>query len=192
VYFIANRSGKAIRADARFNVRGKAAEFWHADSGRAEPASYRAGKTGTVVPLALGANESVFVVFRRPAKAQAVTVAQPAWSQAAMLDGAWTIRFDGLTAPNAIAEGRPGSLTESTDPRVRYFSGRSIYRTTFALPSGVKSGAALKLDLGRVSDVAEVIVNGKPAGIAWKAPYKADAPLRPSGLIGPVTLRVRR
>jgi hypothetical protein len=102
----------------------------------------------------------------------------------------------------------------------------------------MKPGAALKLDLGRVGDVAEVVVNGKPAGIAWKPPYevdvgplvvagtntvevrvanlwvnrligdaqpgaakvtftaaptyKADAPLRPSGLIGPVTLKVRR
>ncbi|SDE76409.1 alpha-L-rhamnosidase [Massilia sp. PDC64] len=238
VYFIANRSGQAIRADARFNVRGKAAEFWHADSGRAEPASYRIRKTGTVVPLALGANESVFVVFRRPARAQAVTVTRPAWSQAATLDGTWTIRFDGLAAPAAIDQGRPGSLADSADPRVRYFSGTSIYRTTFALPADVKPGTALKLDLGRVGDVAEVLVNGKPAGIAWKAPYevdvgslvaagtntvevrvanlwvnrligdaqpgadkvtfttaptyKADAPLRPSGLIGPVTLRVRR
>ena len=146
--------------------------------------------------------------------------------------------FDGLAAPAAIEQGRPGSLADSTDPQVKYFSGTSVYRTTFALPAGVKPGAALKLDLGRVGDVAEVIVNGKPAGIAWKPPYevdvgplvvagantvevrvanlwvnrligdaqpgaakvtftaaptyKADAPLRPSGLIGPVTLKVRQ
>jgi hypothetical protein len=237
VYFIANRTGKAIRTDARFNVRGKAAEFWHADTGRAEPASYRTEKSATVVPLALDANESVFVVFRRPARVRAVSVPTPAWSQVAALDGAWTLRFDGLAAPAAIADAHPGSLADSADPRIKYFSGTSIYQTAFTLPPGVKPGAALKLDLGRVGDVAQVLVNGKPAGIAWKAPYevdighlvgagrntvevrvanlwvnrligdaqpgadkatfttaptyRADAPLRPSGLIGPVTLRVR-
>ena len=46
----------------------------------------------------------------------------------------------------------------------------------------------LWLDLGDVGDIAEVRVNGKPAGTAWKAPYQADAPLRPSGLMGPVIL----
>ena len=237
VYFIANHTGRAVRTEARFNVRGKTAEFWHADTGRAGPATYRTDNAGTVVPLALGANESVFVVFRRPATAKAVTVPAPAWAQVATLDGAWTIRFDGLAAPAAIDDGRPGSLADSADPGVRYFSGTSRYRTTFTLPAGVRPGAALKLDLGRVGDVAEVVVNGKPAGIAWKAPYevdigklvaagantvevrvanlwvnrligdaqpgatkvtftaaptyKADAPLRPSGLIGPVTLKVR-
>lgn len=238
VYFIANRSGKPVRTEARFNVRGKTAEFWYADTGRAERATYRTEKTGTVVPLALGANESMFVVFRRPARSKNVTVPVAAWSQIARLDDDWSIRFDGLGAPAPIKTGRPGSLADNTDPRVKYFSGKSIYRTTFTLPAGVKPGAALKLDLGQVGDVAEVVVNGKPAGIAWKPPYevdvgslvapgtntvevrvanlwvnrligdaqpgatkvtftaaptyKADAPLRPSGLIGPVTLKVRR
>ncbi|KGF83365.1 glycoside hydrolase [Massilia sp. JS1662] len=238
VYFIANPTGKAVSTDVRFNVRGKTAEFWHADTGRTEPASYRTDRSGTVVPLALGANESVFVVFRRPATAKAVAVPAPAWSQVAPLDGPWRIRFDGLAAPAAIEQGRPGSLADSTDPRVRYFSGTSIYRTTFALPAGAKPGTALTLDLGQVGDVAEVFVNGRPAGIAWKPPYEvdvgklvvagtntvevrvanlwvnrligdaqpgatkvtftaaptyqADAPLRPSGLIGPVTLKVRQ
>jgi hypothetical protein len=105
----------------------------------------------------------------------------------------------------------------------------------FRQDSGV--GQPLRLDLGRVGDVAEVRVNGKLAGIAWKAPYRLDigalvqpgrnnleirvanlwvnrligdeqpgaqkiaftsaktytsrAPLRPSGLIGPVTLLVQ-
>jgi hypothetical protein len=77
VYFIANRTGKAMRTEARFNVRGKAAEFWHADTGRAEPASYRTDRSATVVPLALDANESMFIVFRRAARARAVTVAMP-------------------------------------------------------------------------------------------------------------------
>jgi hypothetical protein len=32
----------------------------------------------------------------------------------------------------------------------------------------------LLMDFGRVGDVAEVRVNGHPAGIAWKPPYRLD------------------
>jgi hypothetical protein len=176
-------------------------------------------------------------VFRKPAQAPALTVAAPAWSQAAVLDRGWSLRFDGLAAPAPIADGAPGSLTASRDPLVKYFSGTTIYRSSFTLPAGVRPGAPLRLDLGQVGDVAEVRVNGKAAGIAWKPPYrleigalavagantlevrvanlwvnrlvgdaqpgvtkvtftamptyKPDAPLRPAGLIGPVTLQVR-
>jgi hypothetical protein len=237
LYFVTNRANQAVNTTARFNTHGKVAEYWHADTGRAEAASYRSSKDGTAVPLALGPNESLFVVFRKPAKAPALTVAGPAWSQAAVLDRAWSLRFDGLAAPAPIADGAPGSLTASRDPLVKYFSGTTIYRSSFTLPAGVRPGAPLRLDLGQVGDVAEVRVNGKAAGIAWKPPYrleigalavagantlevrvanlwvnrlvgdaqpgvtkvtftamptyKPDAPLRPAGLIGPVTLQVR-
>jgi len=136
-----------------------------------------------------------------------------------------------------VAHGALGSLTGNPDPQVKYFSGSTIYKTSFTLPAGVAPGAPLKLDLGQVGDVAEVSVNGKVAGIAWKPPYEveigalavagvnavevrvanlwvnrmvgdaqpgtrklaftaaptyvADAPLRPAGLIGPVTVHVR-
>jgi hypothetical protein len=137
-----------------------------------------------------------------------------------------------------LTSGALGSLTGSADPMVKYFSGSTIYRSSFTLPAGFKPGTPLKLDLGKVGDVAQVTINGKPAGIAWKAPYAleigalavagensvevrvanlwvnrmvgdaqpgvkkvsftaaptyvADAPLRPSGLIGPVTVHVQQ
>jgi hypothetical protein len=237
LYFVSNRSAKQVATEALFNVRGKAAELWHADSGKAEPASYRSEGRRTAVPLALEPNESVFVVFRRPASAPAMTVAAPAWTRVATLERGWDIRFDGLGAPQPVAQGALGSLAGSADPQVKYFSGSTIYRTSFTLPAGVAPGAPLKLVLGQVGDVAEVSVNGKVAGIAWKPPYEveigalavtgvntvevrvanlwvnrmvgdaqpgtkklaftaaptyvADAPLRPAGLIGPVTVHVR-
>lgn len=236
LYFVTNRTDAPVTTEGRFNVRGKAAEFWHADTGRTEPASYRGEGGVTVVPLALGANESTFIVFRKPSARAAVTVPARAWTPAAELAQGWQIAFEGLAAPAPIAAGVPGSLTANADPLVKYFSGTTIYRNGFTLPAGARAGMPLKLDLGRVGDVAEVRINGKPAGIAWKPPYevdigalvvdgantvevrvanlwvnrlvgdaqpgaakvtftaaptyKADAPLRPSGLMGPVTLRL--
>jgi hypothetical protein len=237
LYFVTNSGNAPVATDARFNVRGKAPEFWHADSGQSERAGYRRQGNGTVVPLALAAHESVFVVFRQPGSDAGATVAIPTWSTAAVLDRGWSIGFEGLAAPAPIPDGAPGSLTASADPRVKYFSGTSIYRTQFDLPAKAGPGLPLRLDLGRVGDVAQVVVNGKDAGIAWKAPYQVDigalvvkgantveirvanlwvnrlvgdaqpgaakvtftaaptytaaAPLRPAGLIGPVTLQVR-
>jgi hypothetical protein len=236
-YFITNRANQAVTTETRFNVRGKAPEYWHADSGRSEPASYRSEGKRTIVPLALGAQESVFVVFRKPAESSTATVVAPRWSRAAVLDRGWQIGFDGLAAPGPIVDGSLGSLADSPDPQVKYFSGTTVYRNRFTLPDRARPGTPLKLDLGQVGDVAEVLVNGKPAGIAWKPPYEveigdllvegennvevrvanlwvnrlvgdaqpgarkaaftaaptytAGAPLRPAGLIGPVTLQVR-
>jgi hypothetical protein len=173
-YFITNRANQAVTTETRFNVRGKAPEYWHADSGRSEPASYRSEGKRTMVPLALGAQESVFVVFRRPAESSTATVAAPRWSRAAVLDRGWQIGFDGLAAPGPIVDGSLGSLADSIDPQVKYFSGTTVYRNRFTLPGRARPGTPLKLDLGQVGDVAEVFVNGKPAGIAWKPPYEVE------------------
>ena len=234
LYYVNNREAKPVQTEARFHVSGKTPELWHADSGASEPVSYRTEGDTTVIPLDLPAQESVFVVFREPAKAQSATIVPVAWSPVADLGNDWKISFDGLAAPAPIAKGTLGSLADSADPAVKYFSGTTSYRTTLMLTKGAKAGAPLKLDLGKVGDVAEVYVNGQLAGTVWKAPYSleigrllkkgannieirvanlwvnrligdtqpgaqkvtftaaptytADAPLRPSGLIGPVTL----
>lgn len=237
LYFVDNRANAPVTTEARFHVTGKTPELWHADTGTSEPVSYRTEGDTTVIPLDLAAQESVFVVFRQPAAAPAATVAGVAWSKLADVTGPWDIRFDGLAAPPAIKAGELGSLAANSDPAVKYFSGTTIYSRSLTLPKGANAGAPLWLDLGQVGDVAEVFVNGKSAGIAWKAPYRvdigtltvmgansvevrvanlwvnrligdaqpgaqkvtftaaptytADAPLRPSGLIGPVTLMTR-
>jgi hypothetical protein len=233
LYFVNNRDTSTVQTEARFHVTGKRPEIWRADTGKSEPVSYRIEGDTTIVPLDLAAQDSLFVVFRETTKTTSATIAPPAWSKIGELNVKWNIRFEGLAAPAAIASASLGSLTNSADPSVKYFSGTSIYRTTFTAPKTVP-GAPLMLDLGQVGDVAEVVVNGQPAGIAWKAPYRldisalikkgsndveirvanlwvnrligdaqpnakkvtftaaptytADAPLRPSGLIGPITL----
>jgi len=64
---------------------------------------------------------------------------------------------------------------------VRYFSGTATYRTTVTLTaSQLGEKNSIRLDLGEVHEVAAVRINGKPAGILWKAPYalRADPLLR--------------
>jgi hypothetical protein len=235
LYFVSNRQDRAERVEARFRVTGKVAEIWRADTGLAEPVSYRIEDGATVVPLDMDPEESFFVVFRTPTTATSATFNKPKVASLATLDGSWNVTFQANRgAPASISIASLGSLSEQSDPGVKYFSGTATYTKSFVLPTGVQPKQPLLLVLGKVGDVAEVRVNGALAGTVWHPPYRldigslvrsgsntlevrvadlwvnrligdaqpgankltytsmptyrADAPLRPSGLIGPVSL----
>lgn len=234
-YFLVNRSGVPEQITARFRVSGKAPELWDAMTGTARAVSYRIEGDQVVVPLTLGAEQSVHVVFRSPAQGQGQTIALPVQDAASPITSPWTVRFQpGRGAPAETRMSTLTSLERNADPRIRYFSGIATYETEFATPKGWRPGSPLILDLGDVREVGEVSVDGRAIGHAWHAPYtidigaavkpgrhrlsvrvanlwvnrligdqqpgatkitwtdqptyRADAPLRPSGLIGPVRL----
>ncbi len=201
------------------------------------------------------------VRFKRAAVPEKYKIAQNVRSErdSVCVDG-WTIRFpEGWGAPT-----EPTTITElkawkdlGFGPEASAFSGTATYETTFDLPEGFPPASSLTdrttdetptpfdpkrhprklsvvLDLGTVDFIAEVTVNGQPAGVRWTPPYRLDisdlvhagtntltvdvtstwynrltydasqpeaarktwtisgpapgSPLRPSGLLGPVTL----
>ncbi|MEO6716160.1 MAG: glycosyl hydrolase [Novosphingobium sp.] len=234
-YFVVNRRDAPVSVEARFRITGKAPELWHAETGTSEPVSYEIRDGFTVVPLQLGADESVHVVFRKRAVSQSLTVAPAAAVQLAAIAGPWTVSFQtGRGAPASTTMASLAPLNENSDPGIKYFSGEATYAREFTAPRAWKPGRPLWLDLGEAREVAEVTVNGKVAGNSWHAPYRIniggfvksgrnslsirvanlwvnriigdaqpgatkitwftgpgyrkDAPLRRSGLIGPVTL----
>jgi hypothetical protein len=70
IFFVVNRAGQTVDFDATFRVADKAPELWDPDSTEiTKTALYRINAGLTTVPLRLEAYESVFVVFREPAKA---------------------------------------------------------------------------------------------------------------------------
>ncbi len=234
-YFLVNSNDRDETVEARFRITGKTPELWHAETGEAEAVSYRIENGETIIPLTLTSEQSVHVVFRKPATADALTIKKLAPTALATLDGPWNVTFQpGRSAPASATLPQLAPLNENADPGIKYFSGIATYSKDFTTPKGWKKGQPLWLDLGKVSELAEVSVNGKPAGGAWHAPFRvdigstakpgknklevrvanlwvnrligdaqpgakkitftalptfrADAPLRPSGLIGPVTL----
>jgi hypothetical protein len=177
------------------------------------------------------------VVFRKPASLREETVPAPVETQLAAVDGSWTLSFPpNLGAPGKVTIDRLDSWGNNADAGVKYFSGTGTYSKTLDVPAEwLRAGKRIKLDLGDVRELAEVLVNGKSLGIVWHAPftvdvtgalkpganslevrvtnlwvnrligdqqpgvtskytftamptYKPDAPLRPSGLLGPVLL----
>lgn len=234
-YFLVNRNNLVANVEARFRVTGKAPELWDAETGKSEPLSYRIEGGETVVPLQFGAEKSFHVVFRKPAPANSLAIKKLVPVELATIAGPWDVAFQpGRGAPATTRLAALEGLEKNANPAIKYFSGMATYSRDFTPPKGWKPGQPLWLDLGDVRELAEVSVNGKPAGAAWHPPYrveigsavkkgknrlevkvanlwvnrligdkqpgatkltwtamptyKADAPLRPSGLIGPVTL----
>jgi hypothetical protein len=176
IYWVDNRNDRAETLDATFRVHGKAAELWHADSGKREESCYRVEGVRTTVPLRLGPYESVFVVFRKPATRPSRNVPREIETQADTVEGAWTVSFQpNRGAPARITLDKLVSWSANADAGVKYFSGTATYTKTVEAPaSWFKAGSRLWLDLGDVKNLAEVSVNGKPLGIAWKPPFRID------------------
>ncbi|MES2921820.1 MAG: glycosyl hydrolase [Verrucomicrobiota bacterium] len=97
----------------------------------------------------------------------------PGAQVSATIGGPWQVTFpasQGAPASISLAELQP--LQQHADEGVRHFAGTAVYKITFDFGTAVSK--RIELDLGRVAVIAEVLVNGKSAGVLWKEPYRAD------------------
>ena len=212
--------------------------LWHPETGQTEELSYRVGRDATTIYLDMVPNDAVFVVFQ--GKAQPAEQQLPARriTPVCQIETNWQVTFrDNMPTEKTLVMPRLQSYTEQSDPDIKYYSGRAVYRNRFLLPSSPLKAARYVLNLGKVGCMAQVIVNGRRQRILWKTPYtvditdalqkgdnrievevinlwanrligdcqpnnpkrytytgfpfyKADSPLLPSGLLGPVELSI--
>jgi hypothetical protein len=176
IYWVSNTNNRPEILDATFRLEGKAPELWQAETGASGPAAYTIAGGRTTVPLRLDPNGAVFVVFREAAAGPSRALPVPAETVLASLTGAWDVAFQpDRGAPAKISLDSLSSWSESADPGVKYFSGTATYTKTIQAPTDwFKEGAKLWLDLGDVKNIAQVAVNGRPFGIFWKPPFRAD------------------
>ena len=177
LYFVDNRNDRNEAVDATFRVSGKAPELWHAETGAAEPASYRIVDGLTTVPLRLEPWGAVFVVFRKATSETSRTLPEVREALLATVGGPWSVAFQpGRGAPPSVTLDGLSSWSDNPDAGVRYFSGTGTYAKTIDAPAGwFGKGGRVWIDLGDVKNLAEVTVNGKPLGVVWHAPYRVDA-----------------
>jgi hypothetical protein len=240
IYYFTNRKPRAESLELRLRVAGKRPELWDAASGTSSPVGYRIENGQTVIPMALRPHQSGYIVFREPTASARESVAAQVAKPVLALDGPWTVTFQpGRGVPSGTRMMAAGDWSKDADSRIRYFSGTASYRRNLTvISSWLADSQRLILDMGDVGELAEVLVNGKSAGIAWRAPYRLDvtafikpgenaleirvanlwvnrligdaqpgaekigfttaptymanAPLRPSGLLGNVRLQVEK
>jgi len=83
------------------------------------------------------------------------------------ISGTWNLTLESEDFPR-IEKTMDVLTSWTTDPVTRHFSGTGLYTLDFQLPAAyVREDIELRLDLGDVGNVPEVLVNGEPAGVAW-------------------------
>ena len=106
-----------------------------------------------------------------------------------LIEGSWTIHFPkNWGAPDSANFPKLISWTESENPGIKYFSGTATYSKTFPYVHSPMPAERVYLDLGDLSKVGEVWLNGRSLGITWAMPFRYDV----TGLInnGINTLRI--
>jgi hypothetical protein len=142
------------------------------------------------VPLTLEAYEAAVLVAFDGADAPVAWDLSPPW-EAVPLDAAWTVRFPG--DPEAVPASVPHRWEDT--PELSHFSGTAIYTASVRMdhrPAAAELdlGAVMPVDAGAdeeaglrgrsfraavvppVGEVADVVVNGSPAGVLWSTPYR--------------------
>jgi hypothetical protein len=160
IYFLANQEEESIEIYPEFRVPGGLKpQLWDPLTGKT--------RAWDGLGLSLEPLQSVFVVFSKTS-----APAAPEQGESMALNEPWTVEF----APSA---GNPGftrtfdsleDWSRSADPELKYYSGKATYKMDITLPAV----SYAKLDLGEVMVLADVKVNGQPAGGVWSFPYTLD------------------
>ena len=173
-------NSRANRAKSKpsFRVSGRIPEIWNpVDGSIREATRFTIADDRTTVPLALGAFDSYFVVFRKPSTTSSRDDSPntSAWQQVRTIDGPWQATFDrDLGGPaKAVAFPTLTDWLDHKDPAVRDYSGKATYTTTFELSADqVANSIAIELGEVRGVGIARVKLNGSDLGIAWRPPFR--------------------
>lgn len=174
IYFISNQNETPVDINPSFRVAGKLPELWNPLTAeiRLLP-EFTCADGVTTVPVRLEGFESSFIIFRKkgtPAKTTARNY--PVKEVLATVSSPWQVDFEkGKRGPEeAVTFPALQDWTESTDPSIRYFSGKAIYTNRITLDKLPQK--ALYLDLGKVMVMAKVKINGQYVGGVWTTPYR--------------------
>jgi hypothetical protein len=181
-YFVAAPNEKGFDGTLRFRATGKAALWDPMTGGSAAAEILEQDSSATLLSLDLPPAGSTFVVFQdelSPAQAayeeKAADTSGTSGIQSMDITGRWTLAFPaGWGAPEIKEIDELASWTELDLPdEARAFSGTAEYSKVFELNS-LPENTAITLDLGRVEVIAEVEVNGEPAGCSWLPPHQVN------------------
>jgi hypothetical protein len=179
IYFISNQAEKQVSVTPVFRLAGKKPESWDAVTGKARilPAFEQKDST-TVIPLRLEPLESVFIVFLDDTDKNGnggIEANFPSVAVIKEIKEPWSVIFD-KTNGGPVKPVTFNSLidwTKSDNDSIKYFSGKAVYKTTIEL-SDIPSGKQIYLELGRITAIAKVKINGIDAGGVWTAPWHAN------------------
>jgi len=178
IYFVSNRSDKAIDVEGSFRVQSGRPELWHPVTGQSRPLQNFTIHEKTVsIPLRFEAYESYFVIFPRGSKPDSKPDTAkpnfPSQSLVAAIDGPWEVSFDpAWGGPEKIIFDTLQDWTSHANEGIKYYSGIATYRNTFDVGVSAEWADTLYLNLGTVHNIARVRLNGSDLGVVWTSPWQ--------------------
>lgn len=180
IYFLTNQGvGSSITFTPEFRVKGLKPELWLPTTGEIRDlAAYEETEFSTKVPLTLNPNESAFIVFRYanskdPSKALLSNFPKP--TLLTELTSPWVVNFvDSLRGPKvSVTFQSLYDWTRSDNEKIKYYSGRAIYNSTFTV-NKLPKNKRIYLNFNDVAGLAKIKINGKYVGGIWTPPYKLN------------------
>jgi hypothetical protein len=162
-YFINNRTNKPVNEWILLNRKAMSAAIFDAMTGKNGLAEFRTLNSNGFIEVRaqLQPFESAIVQTFNTKKTGKLFPYIESTGNAERIKGDWTITFvnGGPTLPAPVTTNQLRSWTENEGDAYKAFSGTAKYSTTFSKPEG--NATAYVLDLGKVNETAEIILNGK-------------------------------
>lgn len=179
IYFVSNQQNRERELDLSLRVDGREPELWDAVTGETMTAKTWQFKNGrTMLPVKLTANGSVFIVMKKATKKQSSNNGKN-WietKRVQKIEGPWTLSFDAKLGGPAkpVLFKTLTDWSKQADYSIRYYSGTASYANTFFWDTSKIKNKRIWINLGKVANMAEVIVNGVNCGVAWTDPFRVD------------------
>ena len=177
-YYLAAPVGGGFHGPVRLEGKGRA-EWWNPVDGTIKSLRTKGWGRMKTITLDLERAESGFVVFRgrssRPVASRTRAFEEKRRLTSIKLED-WRVSFpEGwgiIGGPITLDDLRPWKDLDLGDEG-KAFSGTATYETRFEVNKDL-IGKEMVLNLGNVEMIADVIVNGKSAGVRWTPPYRMD------------------
>ncbi len=177
IYFIANQEERKRNIQFSFRLADKKPYIYQAVTGKLERLDkYSLKGNRTELELSLEPNQAVFVLFHQQDNLVTDKYNPSAGKDLLVLNNEWQIQFDesfgGPKEP--VKTTNLFDWSKSTNDAIKYYSGTTKYTRNFKVSkSQIKSGQIF-IDLGELSNIATVKLNGLNCGVVWTYPYQAD------------------
>jgi alpha-L-rhamnosidase len=126
--------------------------------------------------IEIGPNESMFVTIKKRKHKPSSNLGRHVFGPEIVdeISKNWRVQFNkNFGGPSSsIKFSLLSDWSKNADSTIAYYSGTAVYKNTFIVKE--KNKQQVWLSLGKVANIASVIVNGINCGVAWTYPYQVD------------------
>ena len=173
IYWLCNFTGADWKGCVSFRDGGKYAALLNPETGEAVRIPSREADGRTCIDVSLKKGDAMFYLLTDSPLDVPEAKPESEGREILTLERWWDVEFCQKGGEHALETfSTLNDWTTNSDPVVKYFSGTANYKSAFSIPAGaLNKQKQVRLDLGTVNVMAELIVNGHNTGVLWREPY---------------------